>query len=145
MKLLDNMMNKKAELQIAPLIDVVFLLLIYFMVTASLVKKEADISFMLPAKVETTEVVTLPIEVVIEVSELGDILMEGMVFGRDSSHLNDLIGQLVSLRAAADSSGSEFIVNILPDDKAVHGRIINVMDACTAAKVKNMSFSTASL
>ena len=29
MKLLDDMMNKKAELQIAPLIDVVFLLLIY--------------------------------------------------------------------------------------------------------------------
>ena len=49
MKLLDDMMNKKAELQIAPLIDVVFLLLIYFMVTASLIKKEADLSFM-PAK-----------------------------------------------------------------------------------------------
>ena len=44
MKLLDEMINKKAELQIAPLIDVVFLLLIYFMVTASLIKKEAEIA-----------------------------------------------------------------------------------------------------
>ena len=41
----------KLELQIAPLIDVVFLLLIYFMVTASLVKKEADVEFLLPADV----------------------------------------------------------------------------------------------
>jgi len=141
MKILDNMMNKKAELQIAPLIDVVFLLLIYFMVTASLVKKEADLSFMLPAKVESTDPITLPIEVLIEVSELGDILMDGMVFGQGSADLKSLIGQLVSLKEAADSSNSELIVNILPADKALHGRIINVMDACAAAKVKNMSFS----
>ena len=141
MKLLDEMMNKKAELQIAPLIDVVFLLLIYFMVTASLVKKEADLSFMLPAKVETSDPITLPIEVLIEISELGDILVDGMVFGQNSSDLTDLIGQLVSLKEAADSSNSELIVNILPADKALHGRIINVMDACAAAHVKNTSFS----
>ncbi len=141
MKLLNNLMNKKAELQIAPLIDVVFLLLIYFMVTASLIKKEADLSFMLPAKVDTPEVLTLPIEVLIEVTELGDILIEGMIFGKDEQNLDDLIGQLVSLKEAADSSGSELIVNIMPADKALHGRIIKVMDACAAADVKNMSFS----
>lgn len=141
MKLIEDMMNKKAELEIAPLIDVVFLLLIYFMVTASLIKKEADLSFMLPAKVDTSEPLQLPIEVLIEVSELGDILIEGMIFGKDEQNLDDLIGQLLSLKEAADSSGSELIVNILPADKALHGRIINVMDACAAADVKNMSFS----
>ncbi|MEE9369246.1 MAG: biopolymer transporter ExbD [Pontiella sp.] len=138
---LEDMMNKKAELQIAPLIDVVFLLLIYFMVTASLVQKEADLSFMLPAKVDSSEPLDLPIEVLIEVSELGDIIIEGMIFGKDENNLDDLIGQLLSLKEAADSSGSELIVNILPADKAIHGRIIRVMDACAAADVKNMSFS----
>jgi biopolymer transport protein ExbD len=141
MKLIEEMMNKKAELEIAPLIDVVFLLLIYFMVTASLIKKEADLSFMLPAKVETTEPLQVPIEVLIEVSEDGVILVEGMAFGKDEDNLDDLIGQLLSLKEAADSSGSDLIVNILPDDKALHGRIIKVMDACAAANVKNMSFS----
>ena len=67
MKLLDELMNKKAELQIAPLIDVVFLLLIYFMVTSSMIKKEADLSFMLPVNIPTTETIQLPIEVLIEV------------------------------------------------------------------------------
>ncbi|MDF7806827.1 biopolymer transporter ExbD [Pontiellaceae bacterium B12219] len=141
MKLIEEMMNKKAELEIAPLIDVVFLLLIYFMVTASLIKKEADLSFMLPAKVDVPESLDLPIEVLIEVSELGDIIINGMVFGSGESNLDDLIGQLLSLKEAADSSGSELIVNIMPADKALHGRIIRVMDACSAAKVKNMSFS----
>lgn len=143
MKLLDDMMNQKAQLQIAPLIDVVFLLLIYFMVTASLVKKEADLSFMLPAQAEPQDAVVLPVEVVIEVTEGGDIIINGMVFGRETQKLDDLIGQLIALKQAADSSGSEFIVTIMPDDRALHGRIVNVMDACAAANVKNMSFSMA--
>lgn len=141
MKVLDELMNKKAELQIAPLIDVVFLLLIYFMVTASLIKKEADLSFMLPAKVDVPDSLDLPIEVLIEVSELGDIVINGMIFGKDEQNLDELIGQLMSLKEAADASKSELIVNIMPADKALHGRIIKVMDACAAAKVKNMSFS----
>ena len=141
MKLLEDLMNKKTELQITPLIDVVFLLLIYFMVTASLIKKEADLSFMLPAKVDTPDPINLPIEVLIEVSEVGDILINGMIFGHESNDLDDLIYQLASYKEAADSSRSDLIVNILPDDKAVHGRIVMVMDACAAAKVENMSFS----
>lgn len=143
MKMLENIVNKKAELQIAPLIDVVFLLLIYFMVTASLIKKEADLSFMLPAKVENVDPITMPIEVLIEVSNVGDISINGIVFGQSGVGLNDLISELITYREAAAASQSAFIVNILPDDKALHGRIINVMDACAAAKVKNMSFSMA--
>jgi len=134
-------MNKKAELQITPLIDVVFLLLIYFMVTASLIQKEADLSFMLPAVTKPDEPIMLPIEVLIEVSEAGDISIEGMVFGQGSSNLDDLINQLITLKEAAESSDSDLIVNILPADKALHGRIVKVMDACAAANVKNMSFS----
>lgn len=140
MKLLEDLMNKKAELEIAPLIDVVFLLLIYFMVTASLIKKEADLSFMLPAKVDSSEPLQLPIEVLIEVSEMGDILINGVVYGKDEN-LDSLVGDLLSFKEAADSSGSELIVNIMPNDKALHGWVIKVMDACAAAKVKNMSFS----
>ena len=111
------------------------------MVTASLIKKEADLGFMLPAKVDVPDSLDIPIEVLIEVSEAGNILIEGMVFGEDEDNLDDLIGQLLSLKEAADSSGSELIVNILPEDKALHGRIVDVMDACAAADVKNMSFS----
>jgi len=141
MKLLDNLMNKKAEMQIAPLIDCVFLLLIYFMVTASLIKKEADLGFILPAAVELDKPVTLPIEVMIEVSDVGEIMIEGMVFGKEEENLDDLIGQLIELKASADSSGSDLMVNILPADSALHGRIIKVMDACAAANVENLSFS----
>ena len=133
--------DEKVELQIAPLIDVVFLLLIYFMVTASLIKKEADISFMLPARVDQTEAIDLPIEVLIEIAPDSDVIVEGMVFDRNDRDLDSLVDRLVELREAAESSGSELIVNITPSDEVLHGRIINVMNACAAAHVKNTSFS----
>ena len=141
MNVINDLMNKKAELQITPLIDVVFLLLIYFMVTSSLIKKEADLSFMLPAKVDTPDPISLPIEALIEISDIGDVTMEGVLFGADGNNLDDLVMQLLTLKEAAKSSASELIVNILPADNARHGRIVKVMDACAAAKVKNMSFS----
>ena len=40
----NELINEKNELQIAPLIDVVFLLLIYFMVSARLKRPEADLT-----------------------------------------------------------------------------------------------------
>jgi len=140
---LEDIINKKAELQIAPLIDVVFLLLIYFMVTAALIKKEADLSFLLPAEVQQTDPIDMPIEVLIEVLTTGEIVIEGMVFGLETLDLDGLILHLITLREAAESSQSPLIVSIMPDDTALHGRIVQVMDACAAADVKNLSFSMA--
>ena len=133
--------EEKVELQIAPLIDVVFLLLIYFMVTSSLIKKEADISFTLPARVDLVDSVDLPIEVQIEIVPDGDVMVEGMIFNSDDRDLDTLVLRLMEFREAAYSSGSELIVNIMPDNEVLHGRIIDVMSACAAAKVRNTSFS----
>jgi biopolymer transport protein ExbD len=133
--------DEKVELQIAPLIDVVFLLLIYFMVTASLVKKEGDISFTLPARVDQADSIDMPIEVQIEIAPKGEVIVEGMIFKSDDRDLDTLVLRLMEFREAAASSGSELIVNIMPDNEALHGRIVDVMSACAAAKVRNTSFS----
>ncbi|HKL21942.1 MAG TPA: biopolymer transporter ExbD [Tichowtungia sp.] len=133
--------EEKVGLQIAPLIDVVFLLLIYFMVTASLIKKEADISFVLPAKVEPSEPIDLPIEVAIEIASSGNVIVNGTVYAGDDRDLTELIQRLVEFKAAAQSSSSELIVNIMPQDEVLHSRIIDVMNACAIADVKNTSFS----
>ncbi len=133
----------KLELQIAPLIDVVFLLLIYFMVTASLIKKEGDISFILPANVATNDIVDIPVEVLIEITSDGAVQVEGMRFSRDDRSLKELVLQLRGLKAIAQSQQSPFFVNILPNQDSLHFRIIDVMDACAAAGVKSLSFSKA--
>jgi biopolymer transport protein ExbD len=133
--------DAKLELQIAPLIDVVFLLLIYFMVTASLIKKEADIGFMLPADIAVQDMQQIPVEVLIEIGVDGTVAVEGMRFAYDDTELQDLVTQMLGLKQIAKSQNSPFFVNVLPHQDALHRRIIDVMDACAAAGVNSLTFS----
>ena len=133
----------KLELQIAPLIDVVFLLLIYFIMTAALIKKEGDISFMLPSSQPATQMIDIPVEVLIEITAEGAVVIEGMRFAKDDTRLSELVTQLRGLKDIAEAQRSPFYVNILPNQETEHQRVIDVMDACAAAKVKNLSFSQA--
>lgn len=142
-----NMVKNKGDLEIkvgidiAPLIDCVFLMLIYFIMTASLVKKEADISFALPANVPQEQPVNLPVEVVIEIAADGTVQVEGMSYPVTDHMLNEMANNLLSLRQMALTQNSIFSVNLLPEGDALHERIIEVMDACAAAGVKNLTFS----
>jgi len=143
MKMVKNAQDLEvtAAIDIAPLIDCVFLLLIYFMVTAALVKKEADMSFLLPANVTQTQPVNLPIEVTIEIGTDGTVQVEGLRYSGSDRMLNELVQHLQGLKQIAVSQSSTFSVNLLPERDALHERIIDVMDACAAADVKNMTFS----
>ncbi len=143
MKLTKYVEDAKFELQVSPLIDVVFLLLIYFLVTAELIKKEGDISFMLPARTPPSTMIILPVEVVVLISADGTVMVDGITFSADDKELLDLATQIKGLRAVAKSQQSPFFVNLLPDKETLHHRIIDVMDACAAAEVKNLSFSKA--
>ena len=129
------------KLDMSSLIDVVFLLLIYFMVTASLIKKEADIGFMLPANVAVEDMQEIPVEVLIEITVDGTVQVEGMRFSYDDRALEDLVVQVAGLKEIAASQNSPFFVNVLPHADALHRRIIDVMDACAAAGVNSLTFS----
>jgi len=133
--------EQKVELQIAPLIDVVFLLLIYFMVTASLIKKEGDIAFVLPANIPSQEMNEMPVEILIEITGDGIVQVEGIRFPAGDRMLDDLVSQLAGLKQIAKSQRAPFAVNLLPSSETIHDRVIDVMDACAAAGVKNLSFS----
>jgi biopolymer transport protein ExbD len=67
--------EEKPQMQIAPMIDCVFLLLIYFMVSSTLDKQEADLSFQLPGVVEQTESLDLPDEQIIEIRADGQVIV----------------------------------------------------------------------
>ncbi|MDZ8120218.1 ExbD/TolR family protein [Pontiella agarivorans] len=141
MDLMQHYEESPLKLEIASLIDVVFLLLIYFMVTASLIKKEADIGFMLPANVAVEDMQEIPVEVLIEITRDGTVQVEGMRFSYDDRELEDLVVQVAGLKEIAASQNSPFFVNVLPHADALHRRIIDVMDACAAAGVNSLTFS----
>jgi biopolymer transport protein ExbD len=130
----------KMKLEVAALIDVVFLLLIYFMVTSSLIRSEADLAFVLPLGDQTPQI-DIPLEVLIEIKADGVVQVEGMRFSRNDASLDELAKQVAGLKRVAAAQGSEFFVNLLPDQDAKHGRIIDVMDACNKAGVEKLAFS----
>ncbi len=141
MNLTEHYEESPLKLDVASLIDVVFLLLIYFIMTASLIKKEADIGFMLPANVAVENMQEIPVEVLIEITVDGTVQVEGMRFSRDDRSLDELVVQVAGLKEIAASQNSPFFVNVLPHADAVHRRIIDVMDACAAAGVNSLTFS----
>ena len=130
-------------LNVSSLIDMVFLLLVYFMVTASLVKSEGDLSIKLPGIVQTAVQVDMPDEQIIEVHATGRIYLNGREFGSVDSHeLPDLVGTLSRYLQAADASRNKAMVTIWAEDEAKHQRVIDVMNACADAGIENVTFTS---
>ena len=142
MRRLKKKPQSKPQIPIAPLIDAVFLLLIYFMVTSSLEKQEADISFELPGTVEQEEPLELPDEQVIEIRENGQIVVNEYSYDSpQSNRLIELQAMLTRLQESSLANKTVTQVTILPDPKTRHARIIKVMDAVAAAGIKGVNFS----
>lgn len=130
------------ELDVAPLIDMVFLLLVYFMATASLVKSEGDLGLRLPGMVAQAEAVDMPDEQIIEVTETGRVFLNGREFdSATSQELPELYATLTRYKAASDASRNEAMITISAHDQTKHQRVIDVMNACAAATIVNVTFS----
>jgi biopolymer transport protein ExbD len=138
---LSKSIDAKLGVQVSPLIDVVFLLLIYFMVTSSLIKKDAALSFALP--IIGSPLSDMPVEVVVVIAADGTVDLNGIHFHQDDQSLDGLAAQITDLKTLAAAQRSEFHVNILPHDQTLHRRIIDVMDACAKAGIANLGFSAA--
>jgi biopolymer transport protein ExbD len=131
-----------ADFQIAPMIDCVFLLLIYFIMTSTLKKQEADISFQLPGTVEQTEPVEMPDEQFIEIRADGTVVVNEYPYGNvNEGDLPRLAGMLNRFREANEANKSEAQVTIIPDDGTPHSGVVKVMDACSKAKIKSVNFA----
>ncbi|HAY99385.1 MAG TPA: hypothetical protein DCY38_01155 [Opitutae bacterium] len=139
-------LKKKAEekigVPIAPMIDVVFLLLIYFMVASTLEQQEADLSFQLPGSVEQDEPLDLPDEQIIAIREDGQVMVNDYPY--DSPELEryqELAAMLTRFREASTANKVEAIVTISPAESVSHAQIVKVMDACSLAGIEAVNFA----
>lgn len=136
-------MGHEPELDISSLIDMVFLLLIYFMVTASLVKSEGDLGIRLPGVVQQAVSVDMPDEQIIEIHGNGGVYLNGREFGApDEQQLPDLETTLTRHRLASEAAQNKALITIWAADDARHQRVIDVMNACAAAGIENVTFTS---
>jgi biopolymer transport protein ExbD len=140
---LDDLINEKTELQIAPLIDVVFLLLIYFMVSSSLKRSEADLSMSLPSDTAQSQELKMPDEQIIEVLANGHIVLNERRYKDPAkADLVDLEKTLIRYREASALMDVPAMITIAAEDDSLHERVIDVLNACAGAQITSVTFGT---
>jgi biopolymer transport protein ExbD len=120
--------------QIAPMLDILFVLLLFFMVMAGAQKHEATLTTQLPGGRPGSDV---PLQIGIDAD--GQVSVNGVPTDTpDTDTLPDLIARL---NAVIQTNGTQPVV-ITPVRSTKHQRVVDVLNACAAAKVKNLAFGT---
>jgi biopolymer transport protein ExbD len=128
--------------QIAPMIDVVFVIMLFFMVMAGEVKVEKELNSQLPGVSETSAPTDFVDEQVINIGEDGTVsLNDEPMDTPTSTDLPTLKGTLMRLKQASDAAKSPTIVTIVSDEQAKYSRTMDVLDALAVAKIDNVSFT----
>jgi biopolymer transport protein ExbD len=131
-----------AGFQIAPMIDVVFVIMLFFMVMAGAVKVEHELKTTLPGNAETAKETELPDEVTIGVSETGEItLNEDPVGTSGDKLLENLYNQMKQLGEAAVQSKTKLLITVQAEESARYERVINVLDCLAKANISNVTFA----
>ena len=133
MKIDDGEAGEELVLNLTPLIDVVFLLLVFFMLTTTFLDPERELEIDLPQAESGAVLEQEDRELVINVFEDGRITLSG-----DTVDPNALRTRLEQ----AATSDPDTPVTIRGDKKVQHGDIVGVMDACGLAGLYNLSVGT---
>ena len=100
--------------QIAPMIDVVFVIMLFFMVMAGSVKVEKELNTTLPGTADTSTSTDFVDEQIITIGADGE-----------NSH----------------EAKSQLAITIASEPEAKYGRAIDVLNALAAAKIDNVTFT----
>jgi len=128
--------NEAVGFQVASMIDIVFLLLIFFIVASQMKEMEAEKEVTLPiADASATKVADGMQEILINVLPNNKVKVGGAVI--ETAKLATELRRL----ADEDENAVKKIL-IRGDQKALYGRIMRIMAACAQANLWNVSFAT---
>jgi len=121
------------EFSMAPLIDIVFQMLIFFMVATTYNRQEKDLSIELPFAQSAEVPADAPEEIVIDVSRDGRVSVAGRAVEREA---------LVDALVESAHQRAEIPVTVRGDRLVHHEDVVAVLDACGLAGLSNVSVGT---
>jgi biopolymer transport protein ExbD len=133
--------------QIAPMIDVVFVIMLFFMVMAGAVKVERELKTTLPGMAPSNldKPQEMPDEIVVTVEETGAVTLNEEEFDNpESKDLPNFTSTLVLLKQEADNRGAKVLVTIEAEEQAKYERVIDVLNSMAKAKISNVTFTVGS-
>jgi len=121
-------------IQLAPLVDVLLLLLIFFLLTWNAARNENELDVKVP-KASAAKEKSAPVgDVVVNVKADGNVIVNRRTL--TPAELTDLLKSLVQLN-------TEQAVIIRGDEAGAYKNIIAVLNICTEAGITNVAFATA--
>lgn len=118
---------------IAPMLDIVFIILFFFMAMSVLYQVETEIGISVPKAEQSRESDRTPGEIIINVDSKGVIVVNQRKL--DQPNLEAMLKKVASLYPNQP-------VIIRADKKTYHESVVRVLDACAAANVWNIAFAT---
>lgn len=121
------------SIEMTPMIDMVFLLLIFFLVATTFQQTEREMQIALPMASSSEPISALLQELVINVDVEGKIIVGGRTLELDA--LNDMISSAVA-------NNPEQKVTVRGDKGTVYANIISVLDVCKGAGIQEPYLDT---
>jgi biopolymer transport protein ExbD len=123
-------------LDISSLIDVSFLLLIYFLVTSTLEPRESDLSMELPTDSGPSSNIKIdPLK--IRLTQSGEISIAEQLMADDRS----MEAELDRYKELTDATGNKPIVIISADDEATQQRFVDLLNALARVGITTVTLS----
>ncbi|MEI8284343.1 MAG: biopolymer transporter ExbD [bacterium] len=136
--------HPQIELQIAPMIDVCFLLLFFYILTSKPVKEESDMTMTLPGTIPQEQTLEIPDEQRLIIQDNGQILLNDLPLDQIESHdLPALLSTLKRFKESAVANKTEALITLDVGDNAVHQRVVDVLNACALAGIQGVTFAGA--
>ncbi len=123
--------KKKARIEIIPMIDTMFFLLVFFMIATLSMTIQHGMPVNLPEAASTTDKIAEPISLTI--TENGDLF-----YNKEMIILSQLKNRLVKL--SRTTKEPSIVINA--DEQVAHGIVVKVMDTVRLSGIHNMAIAT---
>ena len=125
--------ERGVTLEMTPLIDIVFLLLIFFLVATTFHQTEREMQIALPNTAFAGPISTALREIIINVDVDGDIIVNGRVLEAED---------LKRLVEGAVASNADQKVTVRGDRETSYANIVRVLDICKGAGIQEPYLDT---
>ncbi len=119
--------------QMAPMLDIVFILLVHFMAATLFAKWENKLDITVPSADSSMSASRQRMEIIVNVDKNGAIFINSIELKAE---------RLEEILATTHARSPELPVIIRAEQDARHKDVIRVLDICAKADVRNVAFST---
>jgi len=123
-----------AGFNITPLIDILLVLIIFFILTWNFSRDERDMAVRVPTATQAEESKPRPGEIILNVRTDGTVVLNQRTM--DEASLKEVLKQV-----AKDFPNQPIIIRA--DRQVAYQHVIKVLDVCRAASIYNVAFATA--